>query len=285
MGFKHPTIGDAYAVILTQSPELLGIFVQGSAPDKLVEQVTCGDVDIEKAVIIPKSLFPLMLDRLREFSNSKKHKSEWLSAWSAKSALQGFLARRCSKEFLSQYLEKNRDLLDRVSKPGLYLDSTTEVDLAVRLHEFRLLPEDKRKKFVATVSEYAVNGEDIYALYDEDIRGLFEDHEFEELLQNVRTQLLPKLDDMRIGVQREYRSGEPADEHMQRLLESLETLKKRFGDDMLAAEIIERETHLANDWIAENESEETDRKPRTLGKVESQDKPTGARSVFDDVDE
>jgi len=28
--FKHPTIGDAYAAILVQSPELLGIYVQGS---------------------------------------------------------------------------------------------------------------------------------------------------------------------------------------------------------------------------------------------------------------
>ena len=56
--FKHPTIGDAYAAILVQSPELLGIFIQGSAPDKLIEQVTCGDVGIEKAVIIPKALFP-----------------------------------------------------------------------------------------------------------------------------------------------------------------------------------------------------------------------------------
>ena len=282
--FKHPTIGDAYAAILAQSPELLGIFVQGSAPDKLIEQVTCGDVGIEKAVIIPKALFPLVLVRLGEFSTSKTYKSEWMSAWRAKSALQKFLARRCSKEFLSLYLGNNPDLLDKVSEPGLYLSAVSEVDVAARLHEFGLLPEDNRKRFVATVSEYAVRGDDLYALDDADIRGLFEGHEFEELLQNVRTQLLPRLDDVRLEVQINHRSSEPPDEHMQQLLESFETLKKHFGDDARGAKIIERETRLANEWIAEKAPEEPDRKPRTLGKVETPDKPTGTRSVFDDID-
>ncbi len=73
--FKHPTIGDAYAAILVQSPELLGIFLQGSAPDKLIEQITCGDVGIEKTVIIPKALFPKVVVKLREFTTSKNYKS------------------------------------------------------------------------------------------------------------------------------------------------------------------------------------------------------------------
>jgi len=31
--FKHPTIGDAYASILVENPELLGVYIQGSAPE------------------------------------------------------------------------------------------------------------------------------------------------------------------------------------------------------------------------------------------------------------
>lgn len=282
--FKHPTIGDAYAAILAQSPELLGIFLQGSAPDKLIEQVTCGDVGIEKSVIIPNALYPDVLVRLREFTTSKHYKSKWLSVWGAESALQRFLARRCSKEFLSLYLEANPDLLDKVSEPGLYLSAVSEVDLAVRLHKFGLLPEDKREKFVATVSDYAVRGDDLYALEDHDIRSVFEDHEFEELLQNVRSQLLPRLDDVRRDVQLNRMPNDPPDEHMQQLFESLETLKKHFGDDARSAKIIEQETRLANEWIVENTPEESDRKPRTLGKVETIEKALGTRSIFDDVD-
>ena len=270
--------------MLVQSPELLDIFIRGSEPKKLIEQVTCGDVGIEKAVIIPKALFPLMLTRLREFSKSKAYKTTVLSVWGAKFELQRFLARRCSKEFLLLYLEENPDLVDRVSEPGLFLYAVSEVDLAVRLHELGLLPEDKRRKFVATVSEYAVRGDDLYGLDGIDIRSVFEDHEFEELLQNVRTQLLPRLSDVRIDWQLNRESSEPPDEHMQQLLESFEILKKHFGEDAGAVAIVERETRLANEWIAENTAEEPDRIPRALGKIETPDKPPSTRSIFDDID-
>jgi hypothetical protein len=50
--FKHPTISDAYAGILLQSPELLGVYLRGSSIDKLVSQVTCGDLGLEHAVIM-----------------------------------------------------------------------------------------------------------------------------------------------------------------------------------------------------------------------------------------
>jgi hypothetical protein len=104
--FKHPTIGDAFAGLLVRSPELLGIYVQGSPMEKLLDQITCGDIGLENAVVIPKALFPLMLRRLDEFSATAEYKSPWLSIWRAKDNLQGFLARRCSKDFLSLYVEK-----------------------------------------------------------------------------------------------------------------------------------------------------------------------------------
>ena len=157
--FKHPTIGDAYAEILVLSQEMLGIYIQGSAPERIIDQVTCGDVGIEKAVVVPKTLFPLMLTKLGESSPRKSYKSPWLSAWGTKDALQGFLSRRCSKDFVSLYLLNNPDLLDRVSKPGLFLYAVSEVRLAERLHEFGLLPEENGKKFIETfVSDYALGG-------------------------------------------------------------------------------------------------------------------------------
>lgn len=64
--YKHPTIGDAYAALLIQSPEHLDIFIRGSAPEQLINQVTCGDVGIEKAVIAPKPLFHRCLGSLRK---------------------------------------------------------------------------------------------------------------------------------------------------------------------------------------------------------------------------
>jgi hypothetical protein len=283
--FKHPTIGDAYSALLVQNPELLGIYVQGSTAEKLIDQVTCGDVGIENAVVIPKGLFPVVLRRLQEFSATARYKSEFMSAWGAKRDLQGFLSPRCSKEFLALYIETHPDLLDRVSQPGLYLSAVSEVDLAVRLHEFGLLPEEARKEFVATVGGYAVEGEDLYGLEDADIRRVFEGPEFEELLLRVRAELLPRLDDVRRNRQRNRDYDQSPDEHMQPLLGSFETLKKLFSDDEDAVKIVERENERVLEWIAENTSEDPDTtESRTLGEVQASDELRGDRSIFDDVD-
>jgi len=282
--FKHPTIGDAYASILVESTELLGVYIRGSGPEKLVEQVTCGDVGIERAVIIPNALFPLVLERLHEFPKSKAYKSGSLATWGGKWALHGFLARRCSKEFLELYIQDNPGFVDRISKPGLMLSAMSEVGVVVRLHKLALLPEENRKAFVKTVSEYAIEGEDLSAMSSKTIRSVFEDGEFEELKRRVRTELLPRLDDVRREVESNHRSDEPPEEHMSSLMESFDTLKEYFSDDAEAVRIIDRETGYLNEWIGENTAEEPKRKPRKLGKVEAMDKPQGGRSIFDDVD-
>ena len=282
--FKHPTIGDAFASTLARSPDLLGIFLLGSATENLIEQVTCGSVGIEQAVMVPKPLYPQMIARLTEFTASEKYKSQHLAIWGAKWSLHSFLTRRCSKEFLTLYLQTNPELIDKVCRPGLLLSSSSEVALAMRLHEFELLPEENRKIFVQAVSAYAISGEDVYALDDEDIRSVFTDAEFDALIARVRADLLPRLGRVRESEQDGYRADEPADEYMEHMFESFKTLKDKFGDDAGAVRIIDREIELVKDWINDNDHVRPDRAPRSLGTAVTIDKPHGTRSIFDDVD-
>ncbi|MHB0843060.1 nSTAND3 domain-containing NTPase [Stutzerimonas nitrititolerans] len=282
--FKHPTIGDAYAATLAFSPDLMGIFLSGSSAESLVSQVTCGNVGIEKAVIVPKNLFLLMIDRLRDFSSSEKYKVEWLSSWSARQTLCRFLARRCSKEFLALFIEQDPSILNRVSKPGLSLGFSSEVDLAVRLHEFDLLPEENRKLFIDTVSSYAIEGEDALALEDSGMRTIFTDQEFEGLVESVRMQLLPKLGSVRRKMQHSYDSSTSPDEHMQSLFELLETLKKSFVNDDVVSKTIDQEIERANQWITETEPPEAEISPRVMGDIGASAGKHGTRSIFDDVD-
>ncbi len=282
--FKHPTIGDAFASALARSPDLLGIFLLGSATENLIEQVTCGNVGIEQAVMVPKPLYPQMIARLSEFTASEKYKSKHLAIWGAKWSLHSFLTRRCSKEFLALYLETNPQIIHKACSPDLRLSSSSEVRLALRLHEFGLLPEENRKSFVRAVSAYAISGEDLYALDDEDIRSVFTDAEFDTLTARVRAELLPRLGRVRETEQGGYRADEPADEYMEHILESFKTLMDKFGDDAEAVGVIEREIDLAKDWISDNDRERPDRAPRSLGTAGTIDKPHGSRSIFDDVD-
>jgi hypothetical protein len=113
--FKHPTISDAYATTLALSTDLLWIFLSGSSTENLMSQVTCGNVGIENAVVVPKSLFSTMISRLSGFSASGKYKVEWFSSFSAKWSLYRFLSNRCSKEFLMLYLEQDSEILRLIS--------------------------------------------------------------------------------------------------------------------------------------------------------------------------
>ncbi len=282
--FKHPTIGDAYAAILVQSPEHLGIFVQGTAPERLVDQVTCGDVGIERAVVLPKALFPQMLARLGELSQSRAYKSAWLSRFGAKRDLQDFLAHRCSKEFLSLYLAHNPGLLDQVSQPGLFLGAVPEVRLAKRLHELGLLPEEKRKRFIDTVRHYAIEEQDADALEDDGVRSLFTPDEFQELVQRVRTEVLPRLGPIRHKWESKHSPDESPEAHMQPLLDFFGSLEARFSDDKSAIELIDDQIRRTKSWIRENTPDDPKRSPRKLGKVEAAGKPPTTRSIFDDID-
>src|ERR1043165_3944256 len=113
-----------------------------SSTDDLLNQVTCGSIGIEKAVVIPKSYYAEISSRLKSFSSSKRYKTKFLSEWRARDLVYTFLATRCSKEFLDLFLKDNSEVLMSICKPGLYLDWSAEVRLAKKLFELNLLPEE-----------------------------------------------------------------------------------------------------------------------------------------------
>jgi hypothetical protein len=286
--FKHPTVGDAYAGLLLQSPELLGIYVHGSPMDKLMGQVTCGDVGLERAVVLPKALFSLVLKRLNEFSAPTRYKSPVLASWDSQRRIGDFLSSRCSKDFLVQYIEEHPEFLDRVSKPGLFLNSVSEVDVAIRLHKLGILPEEHRKCFVTTVVYYAINGEDLYAIESLRIQSVFTSEELADFHARVRAELVPNLADVRRTWESNRSSDERPDSYMEPLLDSFSALKKEFADDPDILSTIDREVELAQGWVSENMPDDADkeRPARAFGDVDTTEQPPAQlRGIFDDVDE
>ncbi len=283
--FKHPTIGDAFAASLARKPDLLGIFLVGTSVENLMKQVVCGDVAVEGAVRVPGALFKQVLARLAEFNESVSDTSRYMATWHAKWSLNAFLTRRCGKEFLALYIQTNPSLVAQVSRPGLILSASSEVKLAVRLHELELLPDANRRMFVETVSNYAVKGDDMLALSDEEIRELFTEAEHANLVERVRTELLPRLHCVREKEQNNYTRDRSADDHIEHLLEGFDILKDKFSDDVGVVGLIQEQISEAKAWAGENDHEIPSMTPRILGTATATDQPQGNRSIFDDVDQ
>ncbi len=289
--FIHPTVGDAYAELLAENPEHIGIFLQGSAPERLVNQVTCGDVGIEKSVVLPSSLNSELLEKLDELSQSIRQAPDMASRFEVRRALIGFLARRCSREFLELYIRQNSAIHEEISEPGLYLSVVPEVRLATRLYQFGLLPEKQRRKFVRTVSRYALDGQDVSVLDDEELRSVFTDYEFKELTEKLRENLLPRLSDVRIDWESDYSGWDWPEAHIEMLLELLHTLGKYFSDDEKSTAKIADELTAVHQWIDEQRQNEYDTEFESdFDQWQTEDNtleenPQSSRSRFEDVDE
>lgn len=283
--FKHPTIGDAFAKYIVTVSELLQIYIQGSTVDKLLEQVTCGDVNLEKAVIVPKTLFPLMLEKLKAYNKTSTHKSALYSIFYAKRNLLDFLSTRCSLSFIKLYLEQNASLLDEIADPDLLSYRSTELRLASVLHKAGLLPDSHRKAIIEKISKYALNGENVKVLDEEDYQLFFSEEEFADLKKKIEIELLPNISQIKNIWISKFRKDEDAEYHMSSLIDNLRALENEFSDNEKIGELIEAEIQEINGWVEENTTIDDLEDRESLGAdLTDEENNNVERSIFDDID-
>ncbi len=303
MGVRHPfdTLGKCDIVMTTdflvdvqtsngpqlhvrQHVDLLDIYVRGTAVDHLLRQVTCGDVGLKNTVVLPSSMYSLMVDRLDEYMHEAGMRKVY---WEAKTNLHNFLVHRCAKPFLQEYMARHPELPSQVDSPGLYLDAVSETMVAVRLHKTGLLPAESRLRFVEKLSEYAVQGEDLSVLDDADLRSVFTEGEYLWVIQQVEQQLVPRLS----YVRRRFTSGyhydnEDPNELIAPYERTLDILEQCFPDDSKVLAAVRKERLRLLEWVSEQEGESHDSfSPGKLGTLDDADVQQNARSIFDDVDE
>ena len=64
-GYRHPTVSDAFASFVANSPELVGLYLQGAKAASIADEVTCvGAIVRGASVIVPDILHPLLADRI-----------------------------------------------------------------------------------------------------------------------------------------------------------------------------------------------------------------------------
>jgi energy-coupling factor transporter ATP-binding protein EcfA2 len=282
--FKHPTVGEAFSAILLEDPELMGIYLHSAPIEKLILQVTCGDVGLEHAVIVPRPYFAMIRRRLSDPANTAIRRGQYYSWNDAKTR---FLARRCDREFLEGYLAQSPEILESINEPGLTLGADDDVELAVRLFREGLLPEDNRKAFVDSVVEYAVDGEDGYALRDRSIRKMFRPSEWKHFAERLRLELVPNLARARRYWESNHDRRDDPEEYMDEFKSILDSLEGLFPSDPATLREVGWQRNAMDEWIAERHSEpdENESRPPRLP-TQRADDPKGSqvRSIFDDVD-
>ena len=269
--FQHPTISDAYGSLLAQNSEHVEILVEGMPAERLVSQATCGNMEVRGAVVIPKTSFPLVIEKLRDA------RALGTPGALSRSRIESFLARRCSDDFLSMYIENDRPLLGRISEP----------ELANRLLRAGLFPEHHRRRFVERFGRYALDGVDATVFTNNAIKAMFTAEEFEALVKAVRQQVLPSLSEFCSDWLSDADYTQTPEDAAWDLVEFLGALKSQFADEPSVVHDIEGEIQGAWYWVDEHEPQDdaTDEaEDRELASEPASDLPQANRSIFDDID-
>ena len=146
--FRHPTVRDAFAALVASDPELIDIYLAGVTTERLLEEVTCGNVDMEGAkIVISLERSSVVLDRLRAANREPG---------SFFDPVNTFLSRRCSSEFLHRYFTELDDLALLPGEVRSLNPFDNALLMLLRLKRDGLLPEGVRVSAVGIIKDIAI---------------------------------------------------------------------------------------------------------------------------------
>ena len=180
--FRHPTVGDAYADIVAQSPEKVELYVAGAHPDRLLVEVVCSaDRPEGSKVRVPARLYPMLLRRLSTVPTKNY-------------ALMEFLTSRCEPEFLRALVEARPEIFEMASWINVPLDESMPYKLLAALHRAGCLPEETRRVAVARIDDATLHWMDVAVFRKAHLRDLLTQDEFSDLETRFRAEW---VDDIR----------------------------------------------------------------------------------------
>lgn len=270
--FKHPTVADAFAELVAESPEMVELYVRGAKLEKLLAEVVCGLVELAGASVhVPQSHYEILLSRMAERDLSHRE-------------LLRFVTYRSDADFLGRYVARVGDLdgvIEGISSDMIF---NTELDFIGKVHAVGLLPEPARVAAVARISELCLNWADVEPFREEKVRALFTDKELTDLGTQFRSEIVDEF------------GREPGDwnvrlvmgdrkRHMLDLKDAIETFARFYPDDeeltaeaAAAANAIEEFT----ETLEEDEDESSNASPPVAPNLSPTDQLS---TIFDDVDD
>jgi len=177
--FRHPTVTDAFAELVADSPELVELYVHGAKLDRLIREVVCGPMKIEQARLrVPVSLYPSLIARLQALPLDE--------------GVNSFLGARCEKAFLNLIVEARPDILVWAAETKGDLSSGSKLLLAA-LASYGLLPEPIRAAVVKGIQDKSLTWLDANPLRDKIVQQIFTPEEFKAFVQKFRAEWLEDI--------------------------------------------------------------------------------------------
>ncbi len=272
--FTHPTIADAFASLISKNPELFEIYIGGTKIKTIVNEVTCGSIDIEGAKVeVPKKYWTNLCHRL----HSETTESEVCT----------FLGSRCGVDFINQYVSLYPDIYSHICNPGGYIHATLETELIPKLQDNGLLPFEWRKVLIEKVSDLIVEDIDVDFMVVERIRRVFTQTEIDTFVETVKDKLIPMMPDIIEYYETQYDGHDDPDDHFRKLSEFTSECEKIFNKDKKTQSLIRKAQkdigstigYLKEHQYRPGDDDNWNEEIRTSGTTTNSE-----RSIFDDID-
>lgn len=283
--FRHPTIRDAFATDVSGNPELIDIYLSGVTKERLIEEISCGDMGIEGIkLVVPQSMFNSVLDIIDPSGNRASISKPILS----------FLASRCSPEFLGLYFNNDKtkvNLLDLINFARRYDNSLT---ILGRLNANGLLGDELRIKVLDRLSVLAaVNHSDCFI--DADFVGvLLSQEENAARLSVQKVGFYSNMNEIIQDIEDSWGTDDDVDETFYDVTRLLERFRDENNelycadfydeDEWQRSEQFIRVIEAKKDRLKQKQSEAVDYEELETEEAQSTNLSSG-RSIFDDVDE
>jgi hypothetical protein len=200
-------------------------------------------------------------------------------------SLARFISYRSNYSFAQRLIELRPDMWKRLDVFSRPLKDDMDVDLLTTLHEFGLLPEERRRAFVEEVHAAAIEEVDDSFLENEKIGKVLTNEEKNSILSDVETEVFEKLDNHVERLREEWESDYEPNSYF----DTLRTSVNRFAGALLGKvdpTLIKQsaEAHIQNAvWhMEDNYSPERERVAPTQ---QSAAKADSLDELFRDVDE
>ena len=264
--FRHPTIGDAFADLVAESPELVELYMAGARPDRLMVEVTCGRDAAGAKVRVPQRLYGQLISRL--------------APQRLGSVMKSFLASRCDAAFLTAFVAAKPEVLEL--SPGMSLADDTSLKVLAALGRAACLPPEVREKLAALIDDCTIDGMDPSVFVSDDVRSLVSEDDIQDLESRFRAKWIDNLSDTVWHWRHDYRSLDPLG-MAESFRDTLARLEEVFGAPDNVQDFVAAYRDL-DEWVEELEAS-TAARPRTPTTwPSSAPPPAGSLGIFSDVD-